>query len=128
MARIRRADTKPERVVRRLLHKLGYRFRLQLKGVPGRPDIAFIRRRKAIFVHGCFWHAHGCPSSRLPKTRTAFWANKFDRNQERDARLLAAAESEGWGCLVLWECQLNDERVLRQTVQEFLGPPRWAAP
>ena len=99
MARIRRSDTKPEKRVRSLLHSLGYRFRIQLKGVPGRPDVALTRRRVAIMVHGCFWHAHGCPSSNIPKTRTDFWSAKFAANKARDARLQEAAEADGWRCV-----------------------------
>lgn len=84
MARIRRSDTKPEWIVRRLLHAAGYRYRLQWKSAPGRPDVAFPGRRKAIFVHGCFWHQHeGCRIATMPKTRTDFWRAKFDRNRAR---------------------------------------------
>lgn len=98
MTRIRRLDTKPEIVVRKLLHGLGYRFRVQMKDVPGRPDIVFPRRRKIVQIHGCFWHAHeGCATFRMPKSRTKFWAAKFARNKERDARLEDAAR--GAGCV-----------------------------
>lgn len=125
MARIRRANTLPELIVRRLLHRLGYRFRLQLRGVPGRPDVAFPSRKKAIFVHGCFWHAHeGCPTHRIPKTRTEFWLTKFSRNRERDKRLLSAATEAGWGCLVLWECELGSTTLLTERLTSFLGSPR----
>lgn len=123
MARIKRANTQPELIVRRLLHRLGYRFRIQLKGVPGRPDIAFPRRRKAIFVHGCFWHAHeNCPSSRIPKTRTEFWQKKFDRNRERDRRLELAAREAGWDCLTIWECELRDQDEVVRRLKDCLGP------
>src|SRR5437588_7492044 len=102
MARIRRADTKPERIVRRLLTELGYRYRIQLAKVPGRPDIAFTARRKAIFVHGCFWHAHdGCSGHHVPKTRSEFWSRKFAMNKARDQRLLEAAHAVGWETLVI---------------------------
>ena len=125
MARIRRSDTKPELIVRRMLHALGYRFRVQLKGVPGRPDLAFTRRRKIIQVHGCFWHAHeGCPSCRTPKTRTDFWAAKFAKNRERDQRLDAAARDAGWDSLTVWECELKDPGPVRKRLVNFLGPPR----
>lgn len=128
MARIRRADTKPEWAVRRLLHKLGYRFRLQWKAAPGRPDIAFTKRRKAIFVHGCFWHQHeGCGVARVPATRSAFWAEKFARNKARDARDLARCEADGWAPLVVWECEVKDEYALRERLVTFLGAAK-AAP
>jgi len=125
MSRIRRSNTKPELVVRRLLHRYGYRFRTQLKGVPGRPDVAFPKRRKAILVHGCFWHQHqGCRHARIPATRTAFWAEKFAKNKERDARLLAQASSLGWSTLVVWECEAVEGASLRSRLLEFLGPTR----
>lgn len=125
MARIKRANTRPELIVRKLLHAMGYRFRIQLKGVPGRPDIAFPRRRKAIMVHGCFWHAHdACPAFHIPKTRTAFWEAKFLANRERDRRLEAAAREAGWDCLTIWECEVGDREDLAARLTEFLGPQR----
>lgn len=125
MARIRRSDTKPEIIVRQLLHRLGYRFRVQLKGVPGRPDVAFPRRRKIIQIHGCFWHAHeGCATFRMPKSRTEFWEAKFARNKARDARLEEAARHAGWDVLTLWECGLDDEAGLIDELVDFLGPTR----
>jgi len=128
MARIRRANTKPELVVRSMLHRLGYRFRIQLGGVPGRPDVAFAGRHKAIFVHGCFWHAHdGCPTWRLPKTRRAFWRKKFEKNKERDARLLSDAKNAGWKCLVVWECETRDQVKLSSRLVRYLGPSRLSA-
>lgn len=126
MARIRRAGTRPERVVRRLLHGMGYRFRLQYKGVPGRPDVAFPARRKAVMIHGCFWHAHECPAFRMPTTRTEFWAAKFAANRERDARLAVAAEAAGWRCVTVWECEVADEAQLAVRLRRELGPPRLA--
>ncbi|MYV86684.1 very short patch repair endonuclease [Bradyrhizobium japonicum] len=125
MARIRRRDTRPELIVRRLLHRLGYRFRIQLGGVPGRPDVAFTRRKKAIFIHGCFWHAHEkCSLSRIPKTRTRFWTEKFAANRERDRRLEQAAKDAGWKCLVVWECELKEAAWLERNLVKFLGPKR----
>lgn len=122
MGRIRRSDTKPEWAVRRLLHRLGYRYRLQWKEAPGRPDVAFPGRRKAIFVHGCFWHQHeGCKLAHVPETRRAFWQLKFDRNRARDARNIADAGSQGWDCLVVWECETRDEEALGQCLIAFLG-------
>lgn len=122
MARIRRSDTRPEKVVRTLLHKLGYRYRLQFAEVPGRPDIAFTKKRKAIFIHGCFWHAHEvCRQGRLPQTRTDFWAAKFARNKERDKRLLKNARSQGWQTLIIWECELKDKSKVERRLRGFLG-------
>jgi DNA mismatch endonuclease Vsr len=125
MARIKRSDTRPELIVRKLLFRLGYRFRIQMRGVPGRPDVAFPRRRKAIYVHGCFWHAHeNCSVSRVPKTRTAFWKAKFAANRERDRRLEASARQAGWSCLVVWECELRDEVTLARLLTSHLGTPK----
>lgn len=124
MARIRRSDTRPEKRVRSLLHGLGYRFRIQFRGVPGRPDVAFTRKRIAIMVHGCFWHAHGCASSNLPKTRKDFWAAKFAANKARDARLQEAAEADGWRCVVIWECETRDLAALAERLADELGAPR----
>ncbi|HVW56734.1 MAG TPA: very short patch repair endonuclease [Rhizobiaceae bacterium] len=124
MARIRRSDTKPELVVRSLLHRLGYRFRIQFSKVPGRPDVAFPGRRKCIQVHGCFWHAHGCSLSRTPKTRIDFWQKKFERNRERDARLEREAAAAGWATLTIWECETRDIAGLTQRLMAFLGDPR----
>jgi DNA mismatch endonuclease (patch repair protein) len=122
MARIRRSNTRPECAVRGLLHGLGYRFRVQFAGVPGRPDVAFPGRRQAIWIHGCFWHAHeSCQTWRMPRTRPEFWAAKFARNRERDQRLLDAAVLAGWDCLVLWECELKDGPALARRLQAFLG-------
>lgn len=125
MARIKRSNTQPELFVRKLLFRLGYRFRIQQKGVPGRPDIALPGRRKAIFVHGCFWHAHeNCLISRVPKTRTEFWKAKFAANRERDRRLESLASQSGWSCLVIWECELKDEAKLTRALRAHLGPSR----
>ncbi len=125
MARIKRSDTEPEIVVRKLLHRLGYRFRVQLNGVPGRPDLAFPRRRKIIQIHGCFWHAHeGCATFRMPKSRTEFWEAKFARNKARDARLEKSARDAGWDVLTLWECGLSDQAGLIDQLFDFLGPTR----
>jgi len=124
MARIKRSDTKPERIVRGLLHSLGYRFRVQFAKVPGRPDVAFPGRRKCIQVHGCFWHDHGCALSRRPKTRAEFWEEKFARNRERDARLSKAAADAGWKTLTIWECETRDREALTKRLVMFLGERR----
>lgn len=122
----RSKDTKPELVVRRLLHSMGYRFRLHAKDLPGKPDLFFRSRRKVIFIHGCFWHQHnapGCPIARKPASNTEFWQAKFERNKDRDERNLKALAEQGWTSLTIWECDLV-ESGLRHRLAEFLGPRR----
>jgi DNA mismatch endonuclease (patch repair protein) len=126
MSRIHRSDTKPELIVRRLLHANGYRFRIQFSPVPGRPDVAFPNRSKCIQIHGCFWHAHGCALSHVPKTHTEFWEKKFARNRERDQRLEDAASAAGWTTLTIWECETGDIVALQDRLVAFLGEPRVA--
>jgi DNA mismatch endonuclease (patch repair protein) len=124
MGRIRRADTTPELAVRRLLTLLGYRYRIHFEGVSGRPDIAFPRKRKAIFVHGCFWHYHqGCPSGRIPKSRTKFWLTKFEKNRARDRRQIRELRQHSWSSLVVWECEVDKEDLSKKLIR-FLGLPR----
>ena len=122
MSKVRGRDTKPEMRVRRRLHALGYRYRLQAKELPGRPDIVFRPRRKAIFVHGCFWHRHeGCRYASTPKTRTEFWEEKFRQNIERDDRNEKALSKLGWKTLIIWECQLkNADFPLDDVLIQFL--------
>lgn len=123
MSRVRSRDTAPEEVVRRLVTKLGYRYRLQGRKLPGRPDLVFAGRRKVIFVHGCFWHRHGsarCRLARLPKSRLEFWVPKLEGNRQRDLRNLTALRGAGWRVLVIWECQLRDEVVLTRRIRKFL--------
>jgi DNA mismatch endonuclease (patch repair protein) len=124
MSRVKAKNTGPELRVRRLVHRLGYRYRLHGRGLPGKPDLVFPRRRAVIFVHGCFWHRHpdpGCKLARLPKSRETFWGPKLDANRERDERNRSALASAGWRVLELWECQLSDSNRLEQTIREFLG-------
>ncbi|QSQ19565.1 DNA mismatch endonuclease Vsr [Pyxidicoccus parkwayensis] len=132
MSRVRNRDTKPEMRVRRLVSSMGYRYRLQYKKVPGRPDLAFPGRKKAIFVHGCFWHRHpdpACPLARVPKSRLDFWMPKLEGNRVRDLRKLQELHVLGWSALIIWECQLRDEDALRESIREFLdAPPRRAPP
>lgn len=121
MARIRKAHTKPELVVRRTAHRLGYRFRLHRRDLPGCPDLVFPRLRKAIFVHGCFWHRHGCTlSGKLPKTRTEYWLPKLARNAERDEQATSALLASGWSVLTVWECETRDPSALEKAVSNFL--------
>ena len=126
MALVRNKDTKPEMRVRRLVSAMGYRYRLQYKKVPGRPDLAFPGRRKVIFVHGCFWHRHpdpACPLARLPKSRLDFWMPKLEGNRTRDLRKLQELEALGWSAYTVWECQLRDEESLRESIRSFLDAP-----
>ena len=113
MSGIRGKDTKPEIIVRRLLHRLGYRFRLHRKDLPGRPDIVLPKWHAVIFVNGCYWHGHeDCHLFRPPKTRTEFWTNKIEGNQVRDRRNYAALEDAGWKVLVIWECAVSKKLSL----------------
>jgi DNA mismatch endonuclease (patch repair protein) len=126
MQAIRSKDTKPELRVRRLLHALGYRFRVHLKELPGKPDIAFTRRRKVIFVHGCFWHGHqaeGCPDGSRPRSNTGYWNPKLDRNAERDRSNAEALIAAGWEVLTVWACETLDDEALRGRLTGFLGDP-----
>lgn len=112
MARFRSKDTKPEMLVRRELHRRGYRFRLHRRDLPGKPDIVLPRHAIAIFVHGCFWHQHdGCKIARVPKTRTEFWKMKFDGNRLRDHVAAERLAALGWRVIVLWECDVVNDRL-----------------
>jgi DNA mismatch endonuclease (patch repair protein) len=113
MRGIRGKDTKPEMAVRRLAHRLGYRFRLHRRDLPGTPDLVFPRRRKVIFVHGCYWHRHpGCRFAYSPKSNVEFWNEKFASNVARDAAAFTRLQAEGWDPLVIWECEsANSDQV-----------------
>jgi DNA mismatch endonuclease, patch repair protein len=123
MGRVRNKDTKPELVVRRLVHSLGYRYRLHSRTLPGHPDMVFARRGKVIFVHGCFWHRHApsCPLTRMPKSKLDFWRPKFEDNKRRDAENQARLRELGWAYLVVWECELTDLETLANRIRQFLG-------
>lgn len=108
MAGIKSKDTKPEMAVRRYLHGMGYRYRLHRKDLPGTPDLVLPKYRMVIFVHGCFWHGHDCRYYRLPKTRTAFWAEKIAGNRSRDEKNQRLLEAEGWRVVVVHECEIRD--------------------
>jgi DNA mismatch endonuclease (patch repair protein) len=113
---------KPELLVRRFVHRLGYRYRLHRKDLPGKPDLAFIGRKKAIFVHGCFWHQHAeCREGRLPGTNLSYWGPKLKRNTERDLQSLKEFADRGWKTLVVWECEIVDEDALRARLLSFLA-------
>lgn len=120
MSRIRSGDTKPEMAVRRLVYSMGYRYRLRVKDLPGRPDLVFKGRKKVIFVHGCFWHQHGCDHYRMPRSRTDFWLTKLAKNVARDEKVMRELSGMGWRVLVIWECQLRDMRRVERAVRGFL--------
>lgn len=121
MALVKGKNTKPELLVRRLVHRLGYRYRLHRRDLPGTPDLVFAGRGKVIFVHGCFWHRHeGCALARLPKSRRGFWVPKLTANAERDARNSRALRRLGWRVLTVWECQARDTPRLENRIRRFL--------
>ena len=121
MRSVKTENTWPEMVVRRVLHGMGYRYRLHRKDLPGRPDIVFGPRRKIIFVHGCFWHGHGCPKGRLPKSRLDYWQPKIAANRERDRSKEGQLRAMGWSVLVVWQCETSDRDALALRLQEFVG-------
>lgn len=112
MSRVRSKDTGPELLVRKALHKQGFRYRLHPKNLPGHPDMVFPRYRAVIFVHGCFWHRHGCHLSTSPKTHQDFWKEKFEANVKRDRRIQEELRSSGWRILTIWECALEGKMKL----------------
>jgi DNA mismatch endonuclease (patch repair protein) len=121
MARVKGKNTKPEMVVRKLTHGLGYRFRLHRKDLPGTPDLVFPGRKKAIFVHGCFWHRHqGCSLARLPKSRLDFWIPKLEGNRNRDKRKQRELRRAGWDFITIWECETKDRAALCKKIDKFL--------
>ena len=125
MSRIKSRDTGPERRVRSVLHRLGFRFSLRRQDLPGRPDIVLVRRETAMFVHGCFWHRHkNCRNSVLPKTRRDFWLAKLNGNVERDKRNVIALKEQGWKVLTVWECEVEDELKLSRKLLTELSKPQ----
>lgn len=121
MRRIRKADTKPEMIVRRMLHTAGYRYRLHDRWLPGHPDIVLPRHRKIIFVHGCFWHRHDCPDGRkLPRSKLDYWSPKLERNRQRGDQHIKELTKLGWHVLVVWECQLRPPVDSRRIVLNFM--------
>lgn len=119
MSRIRNVDTKPEMMVRRLVHNMGYRYRLHVGCLPGNPDLVFRSRKKVIFVHGCFWHQHGCRQYRQPRTKRAFWETKLAKNKARDAKVRKLLHCQGWQILTIWECQLRHTSRLKDRIRHF---------
>lgn len=125
MSRVSSKNTGPELILRSILHGLGYRFRLHGKQLPGKPDIVFSKRKKVIFVHGCFWHGHAeCRFGRLPKSNVALWEPKIERNKVRDKKVVAALTAAGWTSMVVWQCELKDLPALENRIAAFLGKPR----
>ncbi|WP_132651939.1 very short patch repair endonuclease [Rhizobium sp. BK418] len=122
MARVKATDSKPEMLVRRAVHRLGYRYRLHVRALPGTPDLVFPRLNKVIFVHGCFWHRHsGCARTTTPKAHAEYWQRKFNDNVRRDERSQATLETLGWQVLVIWECEITDSDRLTEQLYTFLS-------
>lgn len=120
MSRIRSKNTKPEMIVRRLVYHSGFRYRLHVKELPGKPDLVFTSRKKVIFVHGCFWHQHGCNHYRMPHSKLDYWLPKLQRNVERDKEDIKLLESEGWAVLIAWECEVEKTEFIKQKILQFL--------
>lgn len=121
MSRIRSKDTRPEKLVRSVLHRMGYRFRLHVKDLPGKPDVVLPRHRTVIFVHGCFWHRHsGCKYAYVPKSRVEFWNRKFEQNVKSDGKALHELHELGWRVITLWECELPDADTVARILSQVL--------
>ena len=122
MQAVKSKNTGPELAVRRLAHRMGYRFRLHRKDLPGKPDLVFPRLRKAVFVHGCFWHGHDCArGARVPVQNRAYWTKKIKGNKVRDEAVQAALTAAGWEVVVLWECETRDQAQMSSQIRTFLG-------
>lgn len=122
MSRIRKENSRPELVVRRLVHRLGYRFRLHRRDIFGCPDLVLPRHRSIVFVHGCFWHQHkGCCLGKMPQSRLEYWKPKLGQNVERDKDVLRTLRKSGWRVLVIWECETREIEKLQQRLRKFLG-------
>jgi DNA mismatch endonuclease, patch repair protein len=119
MRSVRSRDTGPELIVRSLLHRLGFRFSLHRKNLPGRPDIVLPKHRTVVFVHGCFWHGHGCEKGRLPKSKLDFWRPKIRKNRIRDAEAVRTLKSAGWRVLTIWQCEIKDVGLLSEKLAKF---------
>lgn len=127
MQAIRCKDTAPEMFVRRLIHSLGYRYRLHDKKLPGNPDMVFPGRKKVIFIHGCYWHRHNCKKGRsVPKSNVDFWEKKFEANRDRDVRNQKILRKDGWSVMTIWQCQITSSNLeeLKIEIQKFLNDPR----
>jgi len=123
MSKIRSKNTKPELVIRKLIWHLGYRYRIYYKNLPGKPDLVFVRKKKIIYIHGCFWHRHdGCSNANFPKSNTEYWIDKFRRNQERDMIICQKLNELGWKYLIIWECEVKNKNIdhLKSKIVGFL--------
>ncbi|MFW5887777.1 MAG: very short patch repair endonuclease [Bacteriovoracia bacterium] len=122
MAKVKSKNTSPEMIVRKLVWHMGYRYRLHLGELPGKPDLVFVKKRKVIFVNGCFWHRHDCKSGRsFPSTNQEFWEKKFLSNIERDKRNIQELHALGWEVLVLWECEIKELYKIKEKIMIFLS-------
>ncbi|MBV2147690.1 very short patch repair endonuclease [Sphingobium sp. AS12] len=121
MRAVRSKDTKPEMIVRKLIHGMGYRYRLHRKDLPGSPDLVFAARRRVVFVHGCFWHGHDCKrGARQPKANAEYWREKIERNRARDSRATGGLTANGWLVATIWECELGNREHLKDRLRSFL--------
>lgn len=121
MASVGTKDTKPEMIVRRHLHRLGFRYRLHRRDLPGSPDLVFPALKKVVFVHGCYWHGHECRWGKLPKSNATYWQDKIQTNRKRDARNVADLRSLGWDVYTVWQCELREKDAALDRIVEFLG-------
>jgi len=121
MASVGTKDTKPEMIVRRHLHRLGYRYRLHRRDLPGSPDLVFPALKKVVFVNGCYWHGHECRWGKLPKSNATYWQDKIRTNRERDARNVADLRSLGWDVYTVWQCELRERDAALDRIVEYLG-------
>lgn len=122
MSKIKGKDTKPEKIVRSILHRMGYRFRLHRKDLPGNPDIVLSKHKKVIFVHGCFWHGHkDCPRAKRPSTNKKFWNEKLTKNIDRDKKNQEKLQQAGWTPLVIWQCQIKEDQGIKEKLSEFFS-------
>lgn len=121
MQAVKQKDTAPELLVRSALYRDGYRYRLHAKDLPGRPDIVFPGRKKVLFIHGCFWHSHGCSKGKAPKSHLDYWAPKLRQNVERDAKVMRELQDRGWKVLIVWQCETSDMAELLPRIEDFLN-------
>lgn len=124
MSSVGTRDTGPELVLRKRLHRLGFRYTTHAPGLPGKPDLVFPRLKKVVFVHGCFWHGHACRWGRLPKSRRGYWAPKIENNHTRDLRVVRKIRRLGWGAMIVWQCQLREPEAAVRRVVAFLERQR----
>lgn len=120
MRRVRSVDTCPELRLRKMIHQLGFRFRLHRKSLPGTPDVVLARQKKVVFVHGCYWHQHSCDRAKRPATNRVYWNRKLDKNVERDKKNLRLLRQQGWRVLTVWECELRKPERLQRRLARFL--------